>query len=460
MNGFILASTEGNAGKTITTLALLTAFFRNDVHVNVFKNGPDFIDPLLHHALIQENTYNLDTWLMGEANVLKTFAKHSNPEQIQIVEGNRGLFDGVNGTTEEGSTAHLARTLGLPIVLVLNTSNSTNTCAAVAQSIKNYDPQIKIAGVILNFVKSDKHKKHLMDAMAKAGLRVYGCIPQEANLYIDQNLDHLLRSPDFGLTRKVIEKLTEIGACNFDLEGLGKLEYVNTYVPSSKDKLVPVEGNPVIAVARDQAFNFYFQENLDILSELGAQVVEFSPLQDQRLPENTAAIYMGGGYCGFYGDLLEGNGPLRIEIRRLAQCGLPIYAESAGVLYLSKALTQGRYRRTLAAVFDYEVTALLEMINNGYIEVETTQDNPLFPAGEKIRGVQIKIAELLDRKKKAKNLEKPFLITGPEHSGLIGRVYLNTIASSAHLHFAGNTNTARQFVEAAAAFKQFKITTP
>lgn len=460
MNGFILASTEGQAGKTITTLALLTAFFRNDVHVDVFKNGPDFIDPLLHHALIQENTYNLDTWLMGEDKVLKTFAEHSHPEHLQIVEGNRGLFDGFNGTNDEGSTAHLARTLGLQVVLVLNASNSTNTCAAIAQSIKSYDPKIKIAGVILNFVRNDKHKKHLMDAMAKAGLRVYGCIPLEENLHIDQNLDHLLRTPDFGLTRKVIEKLTETGACNFDLEGLGKLEYVNTYVPSSKNNLIPVEGNPVIAVARDQAFNFYFQENLDILKNLGAQVVEFSPLQDQQLPDDTAAIYIGGGYCGFYGDLLEGNGPLRIELKRLAQCGLPIYAESAGVLYLSKALTQGRYRRTLASVFDYEVTALLEIINNGYIEVETTSDNPLFPAGERIRGIQIKIAEILDRKKKAKNLERPFFITGNENSGLIGRVYLNTIASSAHLHFAGNTNAARQFVEAASAFKQFKITAP
>ena len=197
-----------------------------------------------------------------------------------------------------------------------------------------------------------------------------------------------------------------------------------------------------------------------IFSSLGAQVVEFSPLQDQQLPDASSAIYIGGGYCGFYGDLLEGNGPLRIELKRLAQCGLPIYAESAGVLYLSKALTQGRYRRTLAAVFDYEVTALLEIINNGYIEVETTSDNPLFPAGERIRGIQIKIAEILDRKKKAKNLERPFFITGNENSGLIGRVYLNTIASSAHLHFAGNTNAARQFVEAASAFKQFKIMAP
>jgi cobyrinic acid a,c-diamide synthase len=460
MNGFILASIDGQSGKTITTLALLTAFFRNNVHVDVFKNGPDFIDPLLHKALIQENTYNLDTWLMGEANVLKTFAENSNPEHLQIVEGNRGLFDGFNGTTDEGSTAHLARTLGLPIVLVLNASNSTNTCAAVAQSIKNYDPQIKIAGVILNFVRNDKHKKHLMAAMAKANLRVYGCIPLEENLHIDQNLDHLLRSMDFGLTRKVIEKLTETGATNFDLEGLGKLEYVNTYFASNENQLIPVEGKPVIAVARDLAFNFYYQENLDILKKLGADVIEFSPLEDQNLPSNTSAIYIGGGYCGYYGDLLEGNGPLRIELKRLAQCGLPIYAESAGVLYLSKALTQGRYRRTLAAVFDYEVTALVELVNNGYIEVETTLDNPLFPAGEKIRGVQIKIAEIIDRKKKAKNLERPFFITGSENSGLVGRVYLNTIASSAHLHFAGNTNAARQFVEAASAFKQFKIMAP
>ena len=298
-----------------------------------------------------------------------------------------------------------------------------------------------------------------MDSMAKAGLKVFGCIPFEKDLHIDQNLDHLLRSPDFGLTRKVVEKLTEIGACNFDLEGLGRLEYVNTYIPSSTDFLIPVEGAPVIAVARDQAFNFYFQENLDILKKMGAELVFFSPLVDQRLPDNTSAIYIGGGYCGFYGDLLEGNGPLRIEIKRLAQCGLPIYAESAGVLYLSKALTQGRYRRTLASVFDYEVTALLEIINNGYIEVETTTDNPLFPAGEKIRGVQIKVAEIIDRKKKAKELERPFFITGTENSGLIGRVYLNTIASSAHLHFGGNTTAARQFVEAASAFKQFKITT-
>ncbi len=456
MNGFILASTEGNAGKTIVTLALLTAFYRNEIPVDVFKNGPDFIDPLLFKELTQESAYNLDTWMMGEANCLETFAEHSSPEHIQIVEGSKGFYDGFSGSSEAGSTAHLAKTLGLPVVLVVNASNTTNTAAAIAHGIKHFDPKVKIAGVILNFVKSEKHKNHLLEAMGQVGIKVYGCVPEEQHLFIDKTLERLLPDPEIGLNRKVIAKLTEIGANNFDLEGLSKLEYVNSFA-NTPDKIIPVAGKPVIAVARDIAFNFYYEENIDLLRKLGARVYEFSPLEAKQLPDETAAIYIGGGYCGFYGDLLEGNGPLRIEIKRLALCGLPIYSESGGVLYLSKALTQGRYRRTLASVFDFEVQALPEIMNLGYVEVEVSPENPLFQTKDSVRGVQIKVSEIIDRRKNIKHLERPFHLINPDSSIVpIGRIAMNTQASSAHLHFSRNVNMVRSFVEAAEAFDVFQ----
>ncbi|PCJ62962.1 MAG: hypothetical protein COA79_02275 [Planctomycetota bacterium] len=456
MNGFILASTEGNAGKTVATLSLLTALTRNDIKVDVFKNSGDFIDPLLHKFLTDKYTYNLDTWLMGKENVAKSFANYSSPDHLQIIEGSKGLFDGYSGSTEEGSTAHLAKTLGLPVVLVMNANDSTNTIATIAHSFRNYDPQVKIAGVILNFVQSDHHKKHLMESMAQLDITVFGCIPKEDSLSFDKAYNNMLKSIDFGLNRKVRDKLTEIGASNFDLEGLCKLEYVNSYIPTSKDQVTPVPGSPTIAVARDVAFSFYYQENIDIMKKFGATIVEFSPLDDNKLPDDTSAIYIGGGSCGYYGDYLEGNGPLRIEIKRLAQCGLPIYAESAGLIYLSAALSKGRFRRTLVSIFDFEVSTLPEIIDSGYIDVSTTDDNPLMPTGGALRGIQIKVADINDISSSSRDYFRPFNVTNYGITEAAGRTRYNTVVSSAHIHFANNLDAVQQFVEAASAFKTFQ----
>lgn len=439
--GVVIAGASSSSGKTLFTLGLMEALKRKGIAVQPFKAGPDYIDPGWHRAVTGASSYNLDTWMMGSAQVKKTFrAKAAG--RFPVIEGVMGLYDGKDGVNEEGSTAHLSKLLKLPVLLVINAAKAARSIGAVVKGFESYDAKVDIRWVVFNMVGSPRHFQILKDSIPKGSkIKVIGYIPKDEGLKMPERHLGLVEAKDIKKSgvSGVIGRAADIIEDKIDIKEL--LKGANDARPVLRKQKRALKKTARIAVARDSAFSFYYEENLEILESFGAVLVPFSPLKDKRLPKGVNGIYLGGGYPEIYAERLQANSSIRSAIKAASKKGLPIYAECGGLMYLGKAIKDRQGKRyEMAGVFPWTSRMLEKRKALGYREVALNGSSPIAP-NEKIRGHEFHYSEI---KEPPPSIKRVFTVEG--RSSEEGFVSNNTLATYIHLHFASNTALARGFV--------------
>ncbi len=454
---FVVAGTHSGVGKTTVTLGILAALRRRGYAVQPFKIGPDFIDPGLHRIASGTDSYNLDGWMLSKEANLDCFQVNCEDKAAAVVEGVMGLFDGYDGESERGSTAEMAKWLRLPVILVVDAATMARSAAAVVLGFANFDPAIKIAGVIFNGVGGAGHLAYLNDAMRSVpGIRVLGALPYDQRLLIHERHLGLTTAEETGLDEAFIARLADWIEGHTDLDALlhltrGKIPAARPSAQRRSTRKAKRAGVR-LAIARDEAFCFYYADNLKLLNAAGAQLVPFSPMRDEFLPAEIGGICFGGGYPELHAAALANNASMRESIREFVEAGGIVYAECGGLMYLCEKLVdvKGNWFR-MVGIFRAHAHMLPQIGGFGYRDVETTGGS-FFPAGLKAKGHEFHFSELRFDGETSRDIQKVYRISAPGKEAEDGLACKNCLASYSHLHFGSNPEIATSIVDAAARF--------
>ena len=447
----MIAGTHSSVGKTTWSLALMSYFRKKGMEVQPFKVGPDYIDPGFHNRICHpRKSRNLDRFFLSENYLKDSFQKNSAGADMVLVEGVMGLFDGKSPLSEEGSTAQMAKLLGLPVFLVIDGAGLARSAAALVKGYQTFDPELNLRGILINHVNGEGHFRWLRDPIEKeTGIPVLGCLANDPQVSIPER--HL------GLRtvleeEKIQEKFNRLGEL---LEGRFEEERFLVIARRPKADEAISKGllrRPVgaprndyvcrIGVAYDAAFSFYYEDNFDLLREAGAELVFFSPLEDAMLAPDLDALYFGGGFPEIFAQRLSRNESLRNSIRKFHEDGGLIYAECGGLMYLTESLVDsGGERFPLVGLLPGEIRMTDRLQHFGYHEAECQIPTFLFPAGRKIRSHEFHHSLWQEGEGK---FSKPYRIGDRAEGFYDGRL----LASYQHLHFGQDPALARNFVAA------------
>jgi cobyrinic acid a,c-diamide synthase len=450
--GLVIAGTQSGVGKTTITLGLLYALARRGLKVQPFKVGPDFIDPGHHTRAAGRVCRNLDGWMLSREANLSLFRRRAREADVAVVEGVMGLFDGFDGASEAGSTAQMAKWLGLPVLLVVDARAMARSAAALVHGFASFDPDLSLAGVIFNRIGSAAHLEYLNQALScLQGVRGFGGLPRDGELAIPERHLGLATVEDHPLGEAYLGRLADLLETNLDLEGL-----LAALPPLTlPEEPAPAAAPPVVrlGVARDRAFCFYYPENLELLSGFGAELVPFSPLDDRELPADLDGIYLGGGYPELYAEQLAANDGLKQALKEAAAGGMPIYAECGGLMYLAQEIRdlEGRVH-PMAGVFPFAVRMLPRLKALGYREVTLTAPGLLGPAGTTARGHEFHYSEIAGE---PGGVPRLYRLTPRRGGAAVSEGYSqnHVLASYVHLHFGSNPEVARYLVASCRTYK-------
>jgi cobyrinic acid a,c-diamide synthase len=472
-----IAGERSGVGKTTITLAILAALVRWGKTVQSFKVGPDYIDPMFHTEVTGRPCRNLDPVLTSEEYVKWCFARHCQGVNWAVVEGVMGLFDGVayspfvgkNQRRDYASTAHIARLLDIPVLLAIDCSRVSGSVAAIAQGYRTFDPEIKIAGVVLNRVGSDRHQTLLENALEPLQIKILGVIRRHDSLALPERHLGLIPSAELARFDQICDRLAELARSCFDWEQLFPLMQVNprseVTEPSSTtinfdghpfDKLSqPKSPNVKIAIARDRAFSFYYQDNLDFLEAWGAELIFWSPLTDSKLPQEIQGLYFGGGFPEIFAPQLSDNQSVRSAVRQAIQMEMPAYAECGGLMYLSQHIIDFS-SQFWPMVGSLPTSAIMSQnLTLGYRQVITLQNSPILSNSETVWGHEFHRSQLTALP------DKPLfsIIQGlnPSNSGE-GWTTHQLHASYIHLHWGERFQIPQRFLKYCHQYKLRTIT--
>jgi cobyrinic acid a,c-diamide synthase len=450
IKGIVIAGTNSGAGKTTVTLGLMAALNTRGYKVAPFKVGPDFIDPGHHSRITGRTSRNLDGWMLSKAFNLKSFSRHGAEADIAVVEGVMGLFDGYDGHSEAGSTAQMAKWLGLPVMLVVSARAMARSAAALVQGFERFDEEISFSGALFNHLGSDRHLRYLKEAMeGHVRMPVLGGLIRDEEIAIPERHLGLVTREDHDLTQESHARLAALIEDRMDLDAL--LAGLPDIPAPEEAGVLTKSHRPArvrIGVARDAAFCFYYPENLELLEAAGAELVEFSPMTDSRLPEDLAGLYLGGGYPELHARTLSGNRSLRQEIRQLSSQDMPIYGECGGFMYLCREMgdTEGKVF-SMVGCLPYATRMLDRLKALGYREVTQTRATVLGPAGQTMRGHEFHYSSI-----SGDNLPEAGVYRMTDRAGMDksaeGFVANRTLGSYVHLHFGSFPRIADNFVAA------------
>ncbi len=382
----MIAGLAGDSGKTLISLGLVRTLGERGLTVAPFKKGPDYIDAAWLGVAAGRPGRNLDTFLMSPAALGRALAP-AQAADVVIIEGNRGLFDGmdVEGTH---SSAALATRLGSPVVLVVDATKATRTLAALVLGCRVFDPTVDLAGVVLNRIGTGRQERLIRKAVGEgAGVDVVGAVPrldESAGLFPTRHLG-LVTAAERPERDEAVQRAAELVRQYVDVERILAIARgaVDIDLP---EQALPRRGTPVrVAVFRDEAFSFYYPENLEALEAAGAQLVFVSPVHDAALPE-VDAVVIGGGFPEEHVERLAGNGALLASLRQAARRGVPVYAECGGLMLLARTLTVGGRTFEMSGVLKLEVEQGQRPSGHGYVEGRVDSENPFLPVGTELRG--------------------------------------------------------------------------
>lgn len=464
--GFVIAAVRGGAGKTVITIGLIAALKRCDYKVVAFKKGPDYIDAGWLASASGSPCYNLDPFLMNSEEILSSFNERIRSADIAVVEGNRGLFDGLDA---EGScsTAELAKLLGLPVVLVVDVTKVTRTAAALVYGCKYFDEDVNISGVILNQIGTLRQEKLIREAIEKTcGIPVIGAIPRLSKNFFPERHLGLIPTPEHDRLQQAIEYAQKTVGEYVDLKKLLTISReVEPYrvirgeiqgIYDSCLETIPFDSVNV-GVIRDEAFQFYYPENFEALERSGARLVFFSAIKDEKLPSDVDAIYIGGGFPEVYAETLSRNESLKRELKEAVENGMPVYAECGGLMYLSSSLKVEGKTFPLVGVFPLMVEMSKKPQGHGYVIGDVVLSNPFLPQGYYLKGHEFHYSRASVIKE---NNDIEFAIRLRKGQGIVeqfdGIMYKNCVALYTHVHALTCKEWAKNFVLAARSYKMRK----
>lgn len=450
----VMAGTHSGVGKTTLTLGLLAALCRRGLRVQPFKVGPDYIDPGLHRVAAGQISHNLDSWMGSPEEVRQLFLKHAPASDLSIIEGVMGLFDGARGQGESGSTAQVAKLLGAPVVLVFSARGLARSAAALVNGYRTFDPQLNICGVIANGVSSERHRQLIRETVeGELGLPLLGALDTRQEIVMPQRHLGLLPAAENNDLHNLLERLASVVEQQIDVDTLINLAW---QAPELAENIAPAAAGVFagvrLAVARDEAFNFYYQDSLDFLTELGADIQYFSPLRDGALPKDTDGIYIGGGFPEQFLPDLSANHSIKEQITKSCQKGMPVYAECGGLMYLCQSICSqsGEWFPGVGLV-PARVQMGSRLAALGYVRANVMQPSILGEPGMELRGHEFhwSILEGLSEQAPAYRLSGGRGLEGRTE----GYVKDHLLASYVHLHFRYNQVAARNFLAACANYK-------
>jgi cobyrinic acid a,c-diamide synthase len=450
----VIGAPASGSGKSTIATGLMAAL-AHDRAVQGFKVGPDYIDPGYHTAATGRASRNLDTWMVPISEVKGTFVRAVQDADIAIIEGVMGLFDGYDAETESGSTAEVAKLFHAPVILVLDVGKMARSAGAMALGYRDFDPDLNVAGVICNNVGSAKHTLWVTQAVESIGLPVLGCVPRHAALIIPER--HLGLHTAAERTAEVnafLQHAADLVAQHIDLE---RLRVVARSAPAMElhDTLMqpPERLLTRIAVARDEAFCFYYEDNFDWLRAAGAELVFFSPLHDEALPEGIGGLYLGGGYPELYAGQLAANQAMMQAVRSVIDNHTPTYAECGGLMFLTESITDlDGNTHPMAGVVPGRAQ-MVGRLTMGYRLVTAVQNTLLLVRGGQTRGHEFNYSDWVDRPDGLSHAYEIVPRLG-ESVRAEGYARKNLLASYIHLHFGSNPDLARNFVYACVRWQE------
>ncbi len=448
----VVAAPMSGSGKTTIVTAMIAALVARGLRVAPFKVGPDYIDPSYHTLAAGRPSRNLDPWMLTPERVRATFVHNAAGADLALVEGVMGLFDGFSGTDDSGGTAHVARILDAPVLLVLDIGGMARSAAAIVQGMRDFDPRIRLAGVVLNRAGSPAHARMVTEAIESAtAVPVVGYLMRDDEITLPER--HLGLVPTFepGRWHAWLDAAATRVAATVDLDRVIRLARTAAPLAPEPDDpfVVASRSAAVIAVARDAAFNFIYADNLDLLRAAGAEIAFFSPLADTTLPANSQALYLCGGFPEMFAAELRANAALHSAIRCAFRMGLPIYAECGGLMYLTERIVdlQG-IAHSMVGLLPGEST-MSGRLTLGYRVARGVRTNWLVHAGETVRGHEFHYSTWRNR---PEDLAPAYELLPDAFSSATsteGAQIDQLLASYVHLHFLALPDLAARFVRAA-----------
>jgi cobyrinic acid a,c-diamide synthase len=431
----VIAGVTSGVGKTTVAVGVMHGLIKRGLRVQPFKVGPDFIDPSYHTLVTNRNSRNLDVWMMGRQGVLDCFASACKDADIAVVEGVMGLFDGMSGKSDFASTAHVAKILDAPIVLVVDASKGARSIAAIILGFLHFDTKLRIAAVILNNVAGQRHANYITEALVGVvKVPVVGVLTRNSKIKMEER--HLGLVPALELkeskSRMITRTARYVAEC-IDLDKVLSLCSMSS-LPNARDHLEqPARAS--IAVALDESFNFYYTDNFIALKSCGAQLVFFSPIKEQKLPDGVHGLMVGGGFPEVLADRLEKNRSMVRSIRNAVDEGMPIYAECGGLMYLTRSISgyKGEKKaRKMAGIIEAD-TVMTGRLTLNYTDAEC---NGSIFGNTHLRGHEFhysSIENIAGDSRFAYSMKKGRGVTGNQDGFVIND---NTLAAYMHLHFA------------------------
>ena len=453
----LVAGLRGSSGKTLIALGVIAAWTERGYRVAPYKKGPDYIDAAWLSVAGKTACRNLDLFMMSPQAIVRSFATSARGADLAVIEGNRGLFDGLDAQGS-CSTAELAKVLQSPVVLAVDCTKSIRTVAATILGCQRLDPQVPIQAVILNQVAGPRHESVVREAVAEVcGLPVLGAIPRLRDHLFPERHMGLVPPQEHDQVPRAVRQAADMARQYLDLDALERLAQ---QAPAFDPAAIATPANasadtPALArigVFRDAAFQFYYPENLEALVRQGARLVEISPLGDAQLPE-VDALYIGGGFPETAGLAVAENQPFLHSVRRAVEQGLPIYAECGGAVFLGDSLVVEDRRYPMAGILPVDFAFGAKRLGHGYTELETVEDNPFFPVGTTLRGHEFHYTYMQPSPRKdlkfAFRVRRGYAFDG-QRDGLSQG---NVLACYTHVHALGVESWAPALVQAAVKFK-------
>ncbi|MBW1616852.1 MAG: cobyrinate a,c-diamide synthase [Deltaproteobacteria bacterium] len=455
----IIAALKGGSGKTIFSVGIAAALKESGKSVAVYKKGPDYIDAGWLALAADKPCYNLDNFLIPNYQIKNSFISNSLNADIAIIEGNRGIFDGLDtdGTT---STAGLAKLLDAPVILCLDCTKTTRTIAAVLYGCLMFDPNLKIKGVILNRVGGARHEQIIRKSIEKyCKIPVLGAIPKlkneafpERHMGLVPTHEHEWAESSAQAVSSIVKKYIDIDKVVAIAEDTSKLIIDNTI--EHKTHPIKVVSKHRIGVIRDSAFQFYYQENLDALCAYGADIVFISPLKDADISDDISALYIGGGFPETHAAYLAANNRFKNKIKLFAEAGMPIYGECGGLMYLSESIRIEDALYPMTGVLPIQYSFSKRPAAHGYTIIKVQKNNPYFKKGMIIRGHEFHYSKI----EKWSGSDETLAFDMTRGVGLVnkkdGACYKNVLGTYTHIHSAGNPVWAESMVKLAANYSK------
>lgn len=443
----MIAGTNSGVGKTTISLSIISALVKRGLTVQPFKVGPDYIDPIYHSQLACNQSINLDTFLTSKEVVQENYLKYSQGKQISIIEGVMGLFDGYEGDSNKGSSAEIASILNCPVILVINAKAMARSAVPIALGFTKFDENINISGIIINNVASARHHQLLQNAFQNFPIPIVGYIYRNSKVTLPEGPGGLLSAQQSSLSNWMLDYISD----QIDIDKIiqlalkfnTKLEYIDKNAQSVQRQFKKTN----IAVAYDKAFHFYYQDELDLLKKMGAQLTYFSLLTDKQLPQNTEGVIIGGGFPETFLPQLASNKNMQESIKAAYLNGMPIYAEYGGYMYLTKgikSLDNGFF--PMVGIVPCEATMSKKLVGLGYRSGYILEDSVLGADGTTIKGHEFHYSTLTNV---PENFSWAFKLFNPRKQEWVqeGYAHKNLIASYLHVNWLGCPALAVNFID-------------